>query len=143
MLNNESRKIYEFTYPEGVEGTYYLRLKAQLVNTSLKKEDEDYKKSICSTALVFTLGTSLVVFGLMILLRDYIAEFFLKDRGLANLIYIVAIATLVGGTNSIVSAPTRMQNKRKVFLISFRCSCRCIACNTGSRYIFRPFSWRL
>ena len=83
-----------------------------------EKKDEDYKKSICSTALVFTLGISLVVFGLMILLRDYIAEFFLKDRGLANLIYIVAIATLVGGTNSIVSAPTRMQNKRKVFLIT-------------------------
>lgn len=83
-----------------------------------EKEDEDYKKSICSTALVFTLGTSLVVFLLMLLLKEYIAAFFLKDRGLANLIYIVAIATLVGGTNSIVSAPTRMQNKRKVFLIA-------------------------
>lgn len=83
-----------------------------------EKEDEEYKKSICSTALAFTLGTSLIVFVLMIALRGYIAEFFLKDRGLSNLIYIVAIATLVGGTNSIVSAPTRMQNKRKVFLIA-------------------------
>ena len=83
-----------------------------------EKEDEDYKKSICSTALVFTLGTSVVVFLLMLLLKEYIAAFFLKDRGLSNLIYIVAIATLVGGTNSIVSAPTRMQNKRKVFLVA-------------------------
>lgn len=34
------------------------------------------------------------------------------------MVYISAIATLVGATNSIVSAPTRMQNKRKIFLIT-------------------------
>ena len=34
------------------------------------------------------------------------------------MVYISAIATLVGATNSIISAPTRMQNKRKIYLFT-------------------------
>lgn len=34
------------------------------------------------------------------------------------MVYLSAMATLVGATNSIISAPTRMQNKRKIFLVT-------------------------
>ena len=34
-----------------------------------EKDDVDYKKSVCSTTLLFTLGTSFVVAFLMVLLR--------------------------------------------------------------------------
>ncbi len=83
-----------------------------------EKEDDEYKKTICSTTLFFVGITSVVVFLLLLCFRQAIASFFLEDKELANIIYIVAIATLVGGTNSIVSAPTRMQNKKKIFLIA-------------------------
>ena len=61
--------------------------------------------------------TSLIVFLIMIVSRKWIAEFFFDNSKYAYVVYITAIATLVGATNSIISAPTRMQNKRKVFLI--------------------------
>ncbi len=83
-----------------------------------ERDEETYKKRVCSTALVFTIGTSLVVFLLMILLRNQISELFLRDTGYAYVIYFSALATLVGATNSIVSAPTRMQNRRGIFLIT-------------------------
>lgn len=81
-----------------------------------EKEEEEYQKDICSTALLFTLGTSILVFIIMLLLKDFIAEKFFGNMRYGYLVYITAIATLVGATNSIVSAPTRMQNKRRVYL---------------------------
>ena len=83
-----------------------------------ENEDENYKKSVCSTALLFTVFTSLVVFLLMIVFKEFIAQVFFKDRQYAYVVYVSAMATLVGATNSIISAPTRMQNNRKVFLIT-------------------------
>lgn len=83
-----------------------------------EKEDEQYKKTICSTALGFTLFTSIVIFVVMLISREFIAQYFFSDKKYSYIVYLSAIATLVGATNSIVSAPTRMQNKRKIFLIT-------------------------
>lgn len=83
-----------------------------------EKEDEQYKKKICSTAFCFTVFTSLIVFLTMISFSSIIGEAFFNNRNLTYVVYISAMATLVGATNSIVSAPTRMQNKRKIFLIT-------------------------
>lgn len=83
-----------------------------------EKDDEEYKKCICSTALMFSLLASAVIFAVMILLREQIAQLFLNDKKYSFIIYLSAMATFVGATNSIVSAPTRMQNKRRLFLIT-------------------------
>ena len=80
------------------------------------KDDEEYKRTVCSTTFTFTLATSVVVFLFMFLLRNVIAEFFFSDKQYAYVVYISAMATLVGATTRIISAPTRMQNKRKIFL---------------------------
>lgn len=82
-----------------------------------EKDDEDYKKEICSTAISVTLVTSFIVFSLMICCKDIITKFVFGDGEYGYLVYITAMATLIGGTNSIISAPTRMQNKRKVYLV--------------------------
>ncbi len=83
-----------------------------------EKDDEEYKKSICSTALYFTIFTSCIVFVVMLLFKDTIAYYFFSDKKYAYVVYISAIATFVGATNQIVSLPTRMQNQRKRFLIA-------------------------
>jgi O-antigen/teichoic acid export membrane protein len=83
-----------------------------------EKDEAEFKKKVCSTAFLFTLMTSVVVFAIMCLLAKPIASLFFKDSSLGYLVYLSAIATLVGATNSIISAPTRMQNKRTVFLIA-------------------------
>ena len=82
-----------------------------------EKDDENYKKEICSTAMSVTFVTSFIVFVTMLLGKNIIAKYAFGDSKYGYLIYITAMATLVGGTNSIISAPTRMQNKRKVFLV--------------------------
>ncbi len=81
-----------------------------------EKGDNVYRKEICSTAFYFTLVTSFIVFIVMIFFRNIIADVFFKNRDYAYLVYITSISTLVGATNSIVSAPTRMQNQRKRYI---------------------------
>lgn len=83
-----------------------------------EKEDKYFQKKVCSTAMLFTLMTSAVIFLLMLMFKDLIAQYFFSSRRYAYIVYLSAIATLVGATNSILSAPTRMQNKRKIFLIT-------------------------
>ena len=83
-----------------------------------EKEDEEYKKNICSTALLFTMITSLIVFAIMLIARKFIAQYFFGNSKYAYVVYLSAMAVLVSATNSIISAPTRMQNKRKIFLVT-------------------------
>lgn len=83
-----------------------------------EKGNDEYKRFVCSTTLIFTLGNSLFIFILMVLFRNVIANFFFGNPKYAYLVYITAIATLVGSTNGVISAPTRMQNKRKIFLVT-------------------------
>lgn len=80
-------------------------------------DSEEYKKEVCSTALIFTIILSFIVFIVMIVFRDIIAIYAFGNYKYSNLVYITAIATLVGATNSIISAPTRMRNQRKVYLL--------------------------
>lgn len=83
-----------------------------------EKDEEQFKKEICSTTFAFTAVMSLLVCALMIIGKSLIAKYFFGDIKYSFLVYITAVTTLVSATNAIVSAPTRMQNKRKVFLIT-------------------------
>lgn len=83
-----------------------------------ERDDEKYKRDICSTTLCFTIGTSLVVFFLMLIFHQQIALYIFDDAQYGMLVYLTAMATLVGATNGIISAPTRMQNQRSVFLVT-------------------------
>lgn len=82
-----------------------------------ENEDQEYKKTICSTAFAFTAISALIVSFIMVLCKNFIADKFFGDTKYTSLVYIIAVATLTGSTNSIVSAPTRMQNKRATFLL--------------------------
>ena len=83
-----------------------------------EKDDEDFKKDICSSALFFTLISSLAVALIMVILQKPISLLFYTDRSYGNLVMLCAMSVLIGSTNSIIAAPTRMQNKSKTFLIT-------------------------
>lgn len=82
-----------------------------------EKDDVQYKKEVCSTTLGITLVASIIIFILMLLYHNWIAQICFGNSKYDYLVFITAISTLAGATNSIVSAPTRMQNNRKVFIL--------------------------
>lgn len=111
-LSDLSSTVVSFASAMAVMGMY-----DAMYRMFFEKDDEEYKKDICSTAFLFTMSTSLIIFILMLLFRNVIANLVMGNRQYGYLICISAVSTLIGATNSIVAAPTRMQNKRTVFLI--------------------------
>lgn len=82
------------------------------------KKDECYKRSVCSTALIFTIIISFIVFIMMLVGRVKLSQLFFGDTQYTFIICISAFTVLVNATNSIIAAPTRMQNKRKIYLLA-------------------------
>lgn len=112
-INDMSNTVVSFGSAFAVMGMY-----DAMYRMFFEREEKEYKIKICSTALSFTLFTSVVVCFILLAFKDKIALLFFSNKEYSNVVYLSAIATLVGATNSIISAPTRMQNKRKIFLIA-------------------------
>ncbi len=112
-LNDISVTIVSFGSAIAVMGMY-----DAMFRMFFEKDDEDYKKSICSTALSFTICMSILVFLILVIFRRFWAELFFDDARYTNLLMLTAMSVLIGATNSIVSAPTRMRNQKKIYLIT-------------------------
>lgn len=112
-INDMTTTIISFASAFAIMGMY-----DAMYRMFFEKENEDYKKKVCSTTLFFVIITSIVVCLMLIFLKEKIAKLFFEDISLTYLVYITALATMVEANNSILSAPTRMQNKRRVFLIT-------------------------
>ena len=83
-----------------------------------EKDDVNFKKDICSSALFFTIITSTIVSIFLVLFQNPISRLFYSDQSYGNLVMLCSMSVLIGSTNSIISAPTRMQNKGKTYLIT-------------------------
>lgn len=112
-LNDISTTVVSFGSAIAVMGMY-----DAMFRLFFEKDDEEYKKSICSTTLTFTLIMSIIVFGILIVFKTFWAQVFFSDAKYENLLMLSAMSVLIGATNSIVSAPTRMKNQKKIFLIT-------------------------
>lgn len=112
-LNEIYNTILSFGWALAIMGMY-----DAMFRMFFEKDEEDYKIGICSSALLFVLLTSIFLFFLLLLFRDWFAIFFFDSNEYNNLIVLTAISILIGSTNSIVAAPTRMQNKRLIFIIT-------------------------
>lgn len=82
-----------------------------------EKEEDSFKKSICSTALAFVLGSSLIVSICLFILSDPISRLFFGGTQYSVLVCVAAVNVLSESGKTIVQAPTRMQNKRVVFIV--------------------------
>ncbi len=112
-LNDISTVVVSFGQALAIMGMY-----DALFRMFFEKGSQAYKKDICSTALTFTFITSAIIFIVMIIFRKPLAAVFFSDRKYANLLCLSAMSILIGSTNSIVSAPTRMRNQRKIYLVT-------------------------
>lgn len=83
-----------------------------------ERDEKDFKIAVCSTTLYFTLLASVFVALMMFLFQALLSKFVFGDVKYTYLVNISSLSVLIGASGTIVSAPTRMQNKRKVFLIT-------------------------
>lgn len=83
-----------------------------------KENDNIYERQVCTTALVFTFCSSLIITLVLVWKKTVIAQIFFGDNRYSDLIYIIALSIFTSGTNTIIAAPTRMQNKRKTYIIT-------------------------
>ena len=112
-LNDMTSTVTSFASALAIMGMYDAVFRLFFDN-----DDDRFKKQVCSTAFLFVIATSVAVAAILVLAREYIAEAFFKNPKYAYLVYLSAIATVTGASNSVISAPTRMQNQKKIFLIT-------------------------
>lgn len=78
----------------------------------------EYQKKITSTGLIMVLFSSTIVFVVTLVLNKQITFLLFKDLKYYKLVILSAFAIGIGGISTIVSSPTRMRNKRRVFLFT-------------------------
>ena len=81
------------------------------------KKEEKFQKAVCSTALLYVIFNSFCVFILLLLATDYITVLFFGSNEYKILLYFAALSVFIGATNSILMIPSRVQNKRIIFLL--------------------------
>lgn len=81
------------------------------------QEDAAHKQLICSSTLRFVALNASVLFVVLVILKTPIAIWVLGDRKYEKLVIIAATSIFFSAISLIVSAPTRMQNQRKKYLI--------------------------
>lgn len=112
-LNDLSTTFISFASALAVCGMYDAMFRLFFDNESL-----EWQQKICSTALWFVVSTSVFLSLICALLRKPIAAWYFEGEQYEGLVMITVIGFLISATNQIVSAPTRIQNKRKVFLVT-------------------------
>ncbi|MBR3043373.1 MAG: oligosaccharide flippase family protein [Oscillospiraceae bacterium] len=112
-LNDLSHNFISFAAALAVCGMY-----DAMFRLFFDSKSKEWQQKVCSTAFLFVTGTSLVLFVICLLLRKVIAVGYFDDSQYVSLTIVTVVGFLVSATNQIVSAPTRIQNKRKVFLVT-------------------------
>lgn len=112
-ISDLSNTIIQFASAVAIIGMY-----DAMYRLFFDKDEPEFKKSVCSTTLCFTTAMSIVVCAIMIGFKGIIAIYIFGNEKYDYLSYIAAMTVLVSATNSIVSAPTRMENKKTIFLIT-------------------------
>lgn len=112
-LNDLSTTFVQFAAAIAVCGMYDAMFRLFFDDDRL-----DAQQKVCSTALIFVIATTVILTVVCSLFRYQIAKLYFGDQRYVYLVMITILGFLVSSTNQIVSAPTRIQNKRKVFLIT-------------------------
>lgn len=111
-LSDLSNTLVQFAQAFAIMGMY-----DAMFRLFFEKDDLIYKKEICSTALYFVTASSLMIAICIFLFQDPLGRLFFGGTQYASLLVVSAISTFIGGNSSIIQAPTRMMNKRVVFVV--------------------------
>lgn len=81
------------------------------------KEDKDYRRNICSTSLAISIVVSMISVVILFIFGQWIAEKIYGSDAYFFLIWFNILGIITGNIGTMLSAPTRMLNQRKIFLI--------------------------
>lgn len=82
------------------------------------KENTKYQKEVTSTGLNIVLVSSVAIMILILFFNKQLSFYLFNDIKYKKLIMLSGIGILISSLNSIIIAPTRMRNQRKVFFIT-------------------------
>lgn len=82
------------------------------------KENKRYQKEVTSTGLNIVFISSIVILILILLFNKQLSFYLFNDIKYKKLIILSGIGILISSLNSIIIAPTRMRNQRKIFFIT-------------------------
>lgn len=80
------------------------------------KETEEYKKKVCSSSLIVVSFSSIIVGFFIIIFSKSFSRLLFSTDEYCIWVMLMGLQTAFGALGSIIAAPTRMQNKRKVFV---------------------------
>lgn len=81
-------------------------------------DDEQYKIKICSNAFFFVLFLSIIIIGILFFFKQKIAIWYFGNKKYVLLVEISIMTIFSNAVSQILAGPTRIQNKRKVFLVT-------------------------
>lgn len=81
-------------------------------------QDINYKKDICSTVLAFVCLISSLIFLCLFINRDFFSRIFWNNTQMKGLLFLSAFTIFLSSVSSVVLAPTRMNNQKKIFLVA-------------------------
>lgn len=83
-----------------------------------EKEDQEYRYRVTTTAQRLVLVSSLIISIILVLFNTLFSKIFFGTDIYGNIVILSAIALFLSANTSPIQAPTRIQNKRKIFLVS-------------------------
>lgn len=110
-LNDLNQTLISFAQSIAVCGMYDAMFRIFFDYDLIEKQ-----KKICSSALLFVLSTSSVLMAVFFLWRKQIAAWYFGNEVYADLVVVTGGGFFLSALNQILSTPTRIRNKRKIFL---------------------------
>lgn len=83
-----------------------------------EKDELQYKMKVTSTGMQIVLLSSFVVMLVLIVFNKAFSQIFLGDTNSTFIIVTAAIGVFLSANRNIISAPTRMQNRRTIYVVS-------------------------
>lgn len=83
-----------------------------------EKDDLQYKMKVTSTGMQIVLLSSFVVMLILMIFNKAFSQIFLGDTNSTFIIVAAAIGVFLSANRNIISAPTRMQNRRTIYVVS-------------------------
>lgn len=83
-----------------------------------EKDDVEFRQEICSTTMTYSSIVALIVAVVVLIMSKPLSIMIFGDVKYIYLVFLSAANIFLSVINSILSAPTRMQNKRGIFLIT-------------------------